>query len=634
MTASPTNINSPCFLKDRAAQYLVGDRVFKEIKKVLDKDKNIEDYNGLKHFLSIPGLPIPVLSDETGPLNLPPPPDKVAQPKQPMADLPNTTLYHVCIVGAGITGLFMATLLDELSPFVTYEILESSDRTGGRVYTHSFPQDPDKPPVWYNYYDAGAMRFPDIPIMDRVFKLFERLGITESSGLLIPYYLFGINCPQRYNSITYIPQEGGPSDPFNFSVSNNGLVPDKTVNYGADAILDDAFGYYKESLRRNFEKGFKTLMRADSYTMREYLCQVMGYDFYSIQYLETVSGATGQYSQAFTESVLESLNFDYCNGQEVNWFCIKGGTSVLTNKLVERIRSKPCINNLVTSIRYDQNAESRPVKVKVTSGNKSEEKCYDLVFTTTSLSCMQRMNLDNAGLSRAQHDAIRCLEYDASTKVAIEFDTPWWITMCNISQGGVASTDLPLRTCIYPSYITRDAKPAVLLCSYSFARDAQRMGSLISYQEQLKELLLHNLTLLHYESAGLTYEDMHKQIAEQFRAIHGHDWNQDPNTSGAFAFFGPGQFANYYPELIEPAAGGRLLLAGEACSAHHAWIAGSLDSAYRALSQFIRTVKWGRWLNVDGLLKKLEDNWGVLREIQPEALEWQAILMTEKQQRK
>ncbi|PLB51595.1 hypothetical protein P170DRAFT_320658, partial [Aspergillus steynii IBT 23096] len=481
-------------------------------------------------------------------------------------------------------------LLDSLYPLITYEIVESSDRIGGRAFTYWFPRDAISAWVWGEYYDVGAMRFPDVCLLYLVFRLFRHLDITEDNGLLIPYYLQGQNCPQRYNGISYVPRPDGPKDPFHFSVSNHGLVPDATVNEGTETILDDAFGYYKHQLRRNFEQGLHALMRVDQFTTRDYIRQVMNYDFYSVQYLETTSSATGRYEQAFTESVLDSFVFDFPDSRPTSWFCIKGGASIITDKLTDRIRHKPLLQTRVTAIEHNPHSAS-PMTLKLTTPDHPDHpdhpdlhtKSYDAVFATPTLPCLQRIDLSRAGLSRAQTDAIRAIHYDSSTKVAVEFASPWWISLCGISRGGYAATDLPLRTCIYPSYVTEDIRPATLLCSYTFARDAQRIAPLTQDPSQLKSLVLHDLALLHYQSAGLSFAEIKALLAREFMAMHAYDWARDPNASGAFALYGPGQFANYYPELVSPAAGGRLFLVGEACSAHHAWIAGSLDSAYRAL---------------------------------------------------
>jgi len=64
-----------------------------------------------------------------------------------------------CIVGAGVAGLYTAFILEKLG--IDYEILEASDRIGGRIFTHHFTEDK------HDYYDIGAMRFPNNPIMKR-----------------------------------------------------------------------------------------------------------------------------------------------------------------------------------------------------------------------------------------------------------------------------------------------------------------------------------------------------------------------------------------------------------------------------------------------------------------------------------
>jgi hypothetical protein len=73
---------------------------------------------------------------------------------------------HICIVGAGVSGLYIALILDSLEiPELTYEILEASDRTGGRVKTHYFSDKAD------DYFDVGAMRFPEATHMQRYLDL-------------------------------------------------------------------------------------------------------------------------------------------------------------------------------------------------------------------------------------------------------------------------------------------------------------------------------------------------------------------------------------------------------------------------------------------------------------------------------
>lgn len=94
------------------ARNLVRMHIAKELKSL-----NVPVPSGKKTLLGGPTLP------DTPPLELPPP------QKGPL---------KICIVGAGMAGLYIAHILDTLKiPNLSYEILESSDRVGGRCYTMS-----------------------------------------------------------------------------------------------------------------------------------------------------------------------------------------------------------------------------------------------------------------------------------------------------------------------------------------------------------------------------------------------------------------------------------------------------------------------------------------------------------------
>ena len=80
----------------------------------------------------------------------------------PAPRTPDPALGKICIIGAGITGLYLAMMCDYLD--ISYDLLESSNRVGGRIYTHKFPE--TGTPINHNYYDVGAMRYPDIPVME------------------------------------------------------------------------------------------------------------------------------------------------------------------------------------------------------------------------------------------------------------------------------------------------------------------------------------------------------------------------------------------------------------------------------------------------------------------------------------
>jgi monoamine oxidase len=549
------------------AQRLVREKLSKQVNYHNDNDSG---------FFDLPKAVVPWT-----PLHLPQ--DK----KLPKVDFDPGT--KVCITGAGAAGLYIAMILDDLAiPNLSYDILEAEDRIGGRMKTHYFSQ------TRHDYYDIGAMRFPKITIMDRTFDLFRRTGVP-----LVPYYLDkstgAKNNPSLYNdrllprnSDDVDPTDVDP-DPYHVSEANGGSIPDATVAQGT-GILDLAFKEFKDAMQNDFEKGFKRLLEQDSYSTREYL-RLVGtpdkdsksetdnkdgkneddvknvkrttYDFYSIQWLETLDTSSGLFDQAFSESVIDSFDFDNPNPSgHVSWFCVDGGTSLVAQRMSQTIKGMITTNKRVTSISIDRTLNSdkagdnTPNMIVKVAGETIPRKPYATVFNTTSLSCLQRIDVTDLELMPTQKDAIRCLHYDDSAKVAIRFKRPWWITDCDITQGGTANTDLPLRTCVYPSYNLDDGAehPAVLLCCYVWAQDANRIGSLIRDDKQqggeveLLELMFRDLAALHHPY--ITYE----KIKKEYDTHHAFSWSHDPYTSGAFALFGPGQFANFFPYLSMPTA--------------------------------------------------------------------------------
>lgn len=311
-----------------------------------------------------------------------------------------------------------------------------------------------------------------------------------------------------------------------------------------------------------------------------------------------VLSGTGWYDQALTETVLESLDFD----AGAPWFCVNGGVQQVARDMANQLKRKPEFNRQVTAIKTAPDG-TMGLRIKhndptqTGSPPQTEHRDYFAVFNSTTLGAMQRMDLTEAGLRYGTKQAIRSLCYGAACKVAIKFKSAWWeYPPYNIKKGGLGKTDLPIRVCVYPSY-NLDSPPnesAVLLCSYTWSQDAQRLGSLISRsspaaEEELHEVLMHNLALLHAKEPK-DYKGVREMLESSYECHHAFDWYQDPHAQGAFAFFGPGQFSNMWPEIIRP--NGWLYLIGEAASAHHAWIVGALESSIRAVFQMLQSLHW------------------------------------------
>lgn len=144
-------------------------------------------------------------------------PDAPAFDEKPVSEC-----LPIAIIGAGVAGLYSALILDLFN--IEYEILESSSRAGGRIFTKSLDSVPEHEGP-HDYFDVGAMRFPKIPILRQTFALFDILGVEQ-----IPYFLSGEKNPLLYNNKYWADATTPPpaqEDFFNVSVKNEGTVPDK-----------------------------------------------------------------------------------------------------------------------------------------------------------------------------------------------------------------------------------------------------------------------------------------------------------------------------------------------------------------------------------------------------------------------
>lgn len=340
---------------------------------------------------------------------------------------------------------------------------------------------------------------------------------------------------------------------------------------------------------------------------------------------------------SLTETVIDYVDFAYAKQQNVPWHRVEGGMQMVPNAMADKLAStdwpplrpsnpswKVALNTPVTKLAYD--ASAKQVSVETSTGSKTS---YDMVFNTTAMGPLQRMDLSGLSLPSTVLDAIRSLSYDRATKVAIKFKQAWWKTVYDIS-GGISSSDLPISNVVYPSWDVGDG-PAVLMVSYSWAQDATRMGSMVSdytvpgvkrgKDDAIVTLCLNNLVQLFNDvktvdgQRPITFDTLYGLLEDDetdpFGTYHAWAWSHDPWTGGAFALFGPGQFQNVYPicqNLLCPEDPTKedtryhFALAGEALSAHHAWICGAFDSAYTTLATWLHSV------GLDDMVQALKDS--------------------------
>ncbi|KAH8903391.1 amine oxidase [Coniochaeta sp. PMI_546] len=471
-------------------------------------------------------------------------------------------------------------------------------------------------------------------------------GDDPPLGSLIEYFMQNIdptsNLPQepwRFNSVN---QWGGYSniaifkgdDPWQFNT-------DQSLNIRPDllalklspgdimtALLEPVRKQLRADIANNTNSGWNTLMGFDGMTMTQFLSSpwpdsldkpilpppLIGfvplppYNYDTIQWFETFNGrvtsqGTNWYDQAFSEIVLESLDFDFPppgTKPDITWYCILGGAQQLATKLeatVNQLSGNPNKVQYSSQVTALTQVDAMSVNVDINggAGNGGTTNPYNCVFNTTTLGCLEHMDTTSTSLNSATRSAMRSLGYGPSCKVAIKFTHAWWIYDLPpenaIKRGGLGHSDLNIRTCVYPSYniYDKNTTTAVLLCTYTWQQDAERLGSLMGGDEtQLKTLLIADLVRLH-SGGSMTPDQLFATINGSYISHFAWDWYKAPNAAGAFAFFRPFQFSEMWGKMIIPA--GDVVVMGEHASPHHAWVVGALESAVHGLAAWCSMTK-------------------------------------------
>ncbi|KIK52447.1 hypothetical protein GYMLUDRAFT_180125, partial [Collybiopsis luxurians FD-317 M1] len=478
---------------------------------------------------------------------------------------------------------------------IPYKIFEASKRPGGRVFTYPFSP---KPPMGkHDYYDVGAMRFPDNEASKATFELFKELNLKDN---LIPYVF------SRDNAIMY----------FN-GIKSTAAVPKKYLNkthvdltgrtiYGADACIYAAYDPFRKALVKNFDQGWKKLMEYDRASTRTYLTyEKPQYPMPVAYWLETRASGTDGFDCAFSEAVLESLEFNYPIKEGVKWSCLDGGSEIFIGAMLNQLETKPSYNQRVTSVKsiLEKPPSSWPfnrfpfMEVSSIDDSTGEQhlELFSHVISTTTFATLSTIDTTEVHMTYTQRQAIRTLLYGPAVKVAIKFKSRWW-EKNGLDQCGASSyTDRLSRVVVCPSARIGKDGPGVLMVTYNWNQDASRFGSLIENpdwseqldpnrtpppsEKQLLYLIYKDLAVLH----DVSIDQLHNDTLD----YHVFDWYHNPYTMGAYAHCGPGQFSTLWPDIVQPASYGRFHFAGELASAKHAWLSGALDSAVRVVNEIL-----------------------------------------------
>ncbi|OTA99929.1 hypothetical protein M426DRAFT_15985 [Hypoxylon sp. CI-4A] len=463
---------------------------------------------------------------------------------------------NIGIVGGGIAGLYTALLLQRQGHQV--RIFEGSGRIGGRVHTHYFTTEKNQ------YYEAGAMRIPNSDFHQIIFQLIDYINtdakVPESKKIkLIDYIMSDPGNDVFLNNIR--------PDIQAFSVTPASIgwdVPSEYRDKTASDLLTQAIGGCISSLKDNFDQGFKDIVEMyDNFTFRFYCTAVMNWPSEVVDFVETVTSQTNQFSLSVPELVMQHMDFG-----ETSWKTIDEGMSRLPQAMAHLIG----LANITFGARVVglENIDDHHVRVTTSGYNGLLTATFDRVVLAIPPAAL-RMIADRPRWSAEKEMAIRSMHFEALYKMGMRFKTRFWEHVTpGPSNGGQSTTDLPIRWVVFPSNGCKEDGPGVLLV-YAWMTDANNWLSLSALER--RSLAINCIEKL-YDGRK---DDRNNIINVGDLLIETSDAIWSTSTATGDAMFLPGQFSKHFDNARRHE--GNIYFAGEHLSYHHTWLSGAARSA-------------------------------------------------------
>jgi len=284
----------------------------------------------------------------------------------------HTSIPKVGIVGAGISGLYAALLLDSLN--IPFEIHEAnSEHLGGRAFTYHFNKNyknAKKCADYYDYGEMGCMRIPisSIRLIGNVpWSLVNYLNSQENvqpKVKLIPFYYSNENTFYYYNNRKIFSSNDQLDDPLGFGDAANGGegmgVPDSYASRPFWEWTDYVNKPFYTLMDTNLTKAYEFLAKYDNNSVRSFMATFdakqmlleMGlnnsytspidsksgqrldraYPQFVIDWIESLDSGTGLYDSSLTETIIDAYTFT-----SNEWVTIDGGMSRLVDGLSDAL---------------------------------------------------------------------------------------------------------------------------------------------------------------------------------------------------------------------------------------------------------------------------------------------------------
>ena len=474
-----------------------------------------------------------------------------------ICSLKNSSPKHITIIGAGIAGLVAAYELERLGH--TVDIMEASNRVGGRVWTHRFGNEVDAP-----YAELGAMRIPSEH--QHTLHYVQEMGLSDKLCKFVTVF-------EEQNAFMNI--EGNifrmKDAPRLLQERYQGIFTD--TRYSEKTRL---FAAWLKTIVDTISPGnLRSSLEADLHSHLMDELERLDLEPYFSENGETID---------LNSFIQDNPGFRACCSKALDMFLsdiivetshtllqLKGGMEQIIHRLVESINSPIQCNQPVVAMRLRENY----TEIDYLENGQLQTRICDYVLNTIPFSVMRKMEL--SGFDARKLDSIHNTIYCPATKVAFHTKEAFWQQQG--INGGASFSGAGVRQTYYPSVKFNPNHGSVMLASYTIGDDADVLGNMT--EQQRHDYVKDVVGKVHPE---LLAEGMVSNVASI--AWGNYEWS----AGGCTVHWGndTSDESNHTVNYLEAARPqNNMFFAGEHCSRFPAWLQGSIESALEAVYDIV-----------------------------------------------